>query len=152
MRCLLQLIGCRKLLTKQQHYDWGLRALKTVLGSCGSVLKVTQKNMLKDNGTLSNLEKEEEMQLVVQALRLNTLSKLTFSDCARFDSLVRDMFPGIPFTTSGYEDLTSALKESFAELELLCNDNQVRNMADLHSFLLCSCSSSLTAFYKCLLK
>merc|ERR1712136_297578 len=27
---------CRELLTPQQHYDWGLRALKTVLRGCGA--------------------------------------------------------------------------------------------------------------------
>ena len=29
---------CRELLSPQQHYDWGLRALKTVLKGCGSLL------------------------------------------------------------------------------------------------------------------
>ena len=29
---------CRELLSPQQHYDWGLRALKTVLRGCGSLL------------------------------------------------------------------------------------------------------------------
>merc|ERR1712020_33159 len=32
-----------KLLTTQQHYDWGLRALKTVLKGCGNMLKMSQK-------------------------------------------------------------------------------------------------------------
>lgn len=29
----------RELLTPQQHYDWGLRALKTILKGCGSLLQ-----------------------------------------------------------------------------------------------------------------
>jgi len=33
----------RQLLSAQQHYDWGLRALKTVLKSCGSLLQVVKK-------------------------------------------------------------------------------------------------------------
>jgi dynein heavy chain 2 len=33
----------RQLLSAQQHYDWGLRALKTVLKSCGSLLKTSKK-------------------------------------------------------------------------------------------------------------
>jgi dynein heavy chain 2 len=119
----------RKLLTKQQHYDWGLRALKTVLGGCGSALKASRKNFLKEGKSLSSaLEEGVEKELVVQALRLNTLSKLTFADCARFDSLVKDVFPGVQFITSGYEELTAALKESFSDLGLLCNENQVRHI------------------------
>ena len=35
--------------------------------------------------------------MVVQALRVNTLSKLTFADSKRFDALVRDVFPNVPF-------------------------------------------------------
>ncbi len=39
-----------------------------------------------------------EAKLVVQALRINTLSKLTFSDSMRFDALLKDIFPGMWFT------------------------------------------------------
>lgn len=30
---------CRQLLSRQQHYDWGLRALKTILGIVGPLLR-----------------------------------------------------------------------------------------------------------------
>ena len=46
---------------------------------------------------LCNAEKVDqntEAKLVVQALRINTMSKLTFSDSMRFDALLRDVFPG----------------------------------------------------------
>ena len=39
----------RELLTPQQHYDWGLRALKTILKGCGTLLKNFKKN-LKEEG------------------------------------------------------------------------------------------------------
>lgn len=38
-----------------------------------------------------------EQELCVQALRVNTLSKLTFADSKQFDSLLRDVFPGVEF-------------------------------------------------------
>jgi dynein heavy chain 2 len=34
----------RELLTTQQHYDWGLRALKTVLKGCGTLLRNAKAN------------------------------------------------------------------------------------------------------------
>ena len=36
---------CRELLTPQQHYDWGLRALKTILRGCGNLLQNARKNI-----------------------------------------------------------------------------------------------------------
>lgn len=109
------------MLSKQQHYDWGLRALKTVLGSCGLLRSRT-----KGTTALSESEVlEKEMQLAVQALRVNTLSKLTYSDSKRFDAIVKDVFIGVSFENSGHETLINALQESCTELGLQINDRQV---------------------------
>jgi len=52
---------------------------------------------LLSKSTHVQVSDEDEYKLVVQALRLNTLSKLTFADSQRFDALVRDVFPNVPF-------------------------------------------------------
>jgi dynein heavy chain 2 len=44
----------RELLTPQQHYDWGLRALKTVLKGCGSLLQQQRKSQDKDQSKNHN--------------------------------------------------------------------------------------------------
>jgi len=44
----------------------------------------------------------DEYKVVVQALRVNTLSKLTFQDSQRFDALLRDVFPKVPFEGKHY--------------------------------------------------
>jgi hypothetical protein len=59
----------------------------------------------KDSGSDAMIDSKTEAEIVVQALRLNTLSKLTFTDSVRFDDLVKDVFPGITFNTTGYEQL-----------------------------------------------
>lgn len=42
----------RELLTPQQHYDWGLRALKTVLRGSGGLLRQLKKTGMKQNGRI----------------------------------------------------------------------------------------------------
>ncbi len=71
------------------------------------------------------LDGDLEPKLVVQALRINTLSKLTFSDSYRFDSLVRDVFPNVEFKDIEYEKLAEAIREVCKELNLVINENQV---------------------------
>ncbi|KAL1260293.1 hypothetical protein QQF64_008120, partial [Cirrhinus molitorella] len=115
----------RELLTPQQHYDWGLRALKTVLRGCGSLLQLQRQsnNPLKESG------------LVVQALRLNTMSKLTFADSSRFDALVRDVFPGVDFKDVEYETLKSALLAVYEEARLEIISSQMKKALELYEQL-----------------
>uniref|UniRef100_A0A8B9SHL9 Cytoplasmic dynein 2 heavy chain 1 n=1 Tax=Anas platyrhynchos TaxID=8839 RepID=A0A8B9SHL9_ANAPL len=117
----------RELLTPQQHYDWGLRALKTVLRGCGSLLRQLKKSEVK--------QQINESHMVVQALRLNTMSKLTFADCARFDALVKDVFPGIDFKDVEYVKLTTALKQVFEEAHLEIINTQIKKALELYEQL-----------------
>lgn len=112
------LLFSRKLLSPQQHYDWGLRALKTVVAGCGSALKSAKNE--KTESTDVN-----EMSLVVQVLRLNTLSKLTFSDSTQFDLLIQDIFPDVTFLSSGYEAFVKNIRDSYKELGLVYSARQV---------------------------
>uniref|UniRef100_A0A3P8WNV8 Cytoplasmic dynein 2 heavy chain 1 n=1 Tax=Cynoglossus semilaevis TaxID=244447 RepID=A0A3P8WNV8_CYNSE len=112
----------RELLTPQQHYDWGLRALKTVLKACGSLLHQQQRKI-------------QESGLVVQALRLNTMSKLTFADCSRFDSLVKDVFSGVNFMEVEDQILTHALEQVYKEARLELIPSQLKKALELNEQL-----------------
>lgn len=61
----------------------------------------------------------------MQALRLNTMSKLTFADCSRFDALVRDVFSGVDFTDVEDQILTHALEQIYKEAQLELIPSQV---------------------------
>lgn len=74
---------------------------------------------------LCNVCLVKESGLVVQALRLNTMSKLTFADSSRFDALVRDVFPGVDFKDVEYETLRSALLAVYEEARLEIIPSQV---------------------------
>lgn len=73
----------------------------------------------------NNITMEMELELVVKSLRMDTSSKLTYSDSIKFDALVRDIFPGVSFETSGYEFLVSVLEESCVDLGIEVNRRQV---------------------------
>lgn len=106
------------LLTPQKHYDWGLRALKTVLKGCGNTLRNFRERGVQAAG-------QDEVDIVVSALRLNTLPKLPYLDSVRFNSLIRDLFGDVVFKDLGHGDLEENVRASFAELKLHVNENQV---------------------------
>ena len=119
----------RQLLSTQQHYDWGLRALKTVLKSCGSLLHSVKKQ--KNN----QVDAAAEMEIIVKSARFNTMSKLTFSDSKRFDALLKDIFPNVKITEFEYDDLKKALAQVFAEHKLIFNNIQLKKALEIYEQL-----------------
>lgn len=77
-----------QLLSKQQHYDWGLRALKAVLNSGGRLIQSMKMQGVKVTPDL-------EYEILIKAVRVNTLSKLTYQDTSKFLALIGDIFPGV---------------------------------------------------------
>jgi dynein heavy chain 2 len=86
--CLFTL--SKQLLSYQQHYDWGLRALKTILSVAGRLIFEHRTGNKGQEITL-----ETECELLIKAIRINTFSKLTFTDMRKFKSLLNDIFPGV---------------------------------------------------------
>ncbi|EDO38992.1 predicted protein [Nematostella vectensis] len=118
----------KELLSKQQHYDWGLRALKTILKGCGNLLQSHKQSGEKVNPSI-------EARVVVQALRVNTLSKLTFADSRRFDALVQDVFPGVDVKGVEYMELAEALRAAAKECNLVVMETQVKKALELYEQL-----------------
>lgn len=71
--------------------------------------------------------------MVVQALRINTLSKLTFGDSSRFNALISDVFPGIEFKDIEYEELAACIRTVCEEKSLKVNEIQVGCSAEFFS-------------------
>ena len=71
----------REQLSKQHHYDFGLRALKSVLVMAGS-LKRGSPDM-------------SEQLVLMRALRDMNLPKFVFDDVPLFLGLINDLFPGM---------------------------------------------------------
>ncbi|PRP81711.1 hypothetical protein PROFUN_10811 [Planoprotostelium fungivorum] len=108
---------CKQLLSPQQHYDWGLRPLKTILNSAGQLLQARKKRG-------EEIDLNTELRTVVQALRINTLSKLTFADVRTFNGLISDVFPGTSVEEVSYDELEAAIKSTLDERKLMHMDIQ----------------------------
>lgn len=104
----------KQLLSSQQHYDWGLRALKTILRVGGQIMADEKKKLPKDMPT--SLELEEAV--LIRSLRINTLSKLTHGDTGSFNALVGDVFPGAKVSDVAYDELEAAVREVLSEEKL----------------------------------
>eukprot|EP00753_Platysulcus_tardus_P014516 PLAT4386.4.p1 GENE.PLAT4386.4~~PLAT4386.4.p1 ORF type:complete len:4448 (-),score=2754.09 PLAT4386.4:79-13422(-) len=119
-----------QLLTPQQHYDWGLRAMKAVLNTGGKLITAS-----KEAGI--DVTAELEQELLIKAVRVNTLSKLTFADSRRFLGLVSDVFPGADSGDIAYAELEEAIKHVMTHkpFNLEWDDDQVRKMLQLKESL-----------------
>ncbi|CAN0042899.1 unnamed protein product [Ascophyllum nodosum] len=120
----------KQLLSRQQHYDWGLRALKAVLNTGGNLIQAAKRDGERINAA-------GERELLIKAVRVNTLSKLTYSDTRLFLALIGDVFPGAKSSDIPGGELEEAIREVMAAKPffLEVNDTQVRKMLQLKEAL-----------------
>ncbi|OHT05113.1 Dynein heavy chain family protein [Tritrichomonas foetus] len=90
---------CRKQLSKANHYDWGLRAMKAILSTAGK-----QKR--------AHLE-EREALLLVQCIIDCTRPRLVSNDIPLFDGIIHDVFPDVTTSKEIPEDITKYLQEAY---------------------------------------
>lgn len=128
---IVEVFNCAsKLLSHQQHYDWGLRAIRTVLHGCSNTIKRHRKNHREQGITF-----DKELELVIQALRTDTMSKLTYSDSIKFDKLLGDIFSGIQFNKIDMADLAAAARKISEELGYTTNNRQITKCVELNEQL-----------------
>ncbi|KAG5682932.1 hypothetical protein PVAND_012250 [Polypedilum vanderplanki] len=88
---------CSEQLSQQSHYDFGMRAVKSVLVMAGSLKRAAP-------------NQAEEMTLIC-ALRDSNLPKFLKDDAALFTGILNDLFPGMEFPVSVHKDLEKSIEE-----------------------------------------
>ncbi|KAJ2558174.1 dynein heavy chain [Coemansia sp. RSA 1933] len=104
---------CAEQLSQQPHYDFGLRALKSVLVSAGNLkrgrLLQQADEMDQDTVAGSSAQKQEEQGLVIQSIRETVVPKLVAQDIQLLSSLLDDVFPGVEYRPASIDKLREAI-------------------------------------------
>ena len=95
---------CSEQLSQQSHYDFGMRAVKSVLVMAGALKRASP-------------NRREEITLIC-ALRDSNLPKFLKDDAALFNGIISDLFPNIELPVVEYRDLQKAIEESMSARNL----------------------------------
>uniref|UniRef100_A0A8D3AZ06 Dynein, axonemal, heavy chain 6 n=1 Tax=Scophthalmus maximus TaxID=52904 RepID=A0A8D3AZ06_SCOMX len=95
---------CSEQLSQQDHYDFGMRAVKSVLVMAGS--------LKRENPNLS------EDVVLIRALRDSNLPKFLTDDAVLFGGILSDLFPGVCIPEHDYGVLQSTILESLVKRNL----------------------------------
>eukprot|EP00485_Elphidium_margaritaceum_P015545 CAMPEP_0202728930 /NCGR_PEP_ID=MMETSP1385-20130828/185872_1 /ASSEMBLY_ACC=CAM_ASM_000861 /TAXON_ID=933848 /ORGANISM="Elphidium margaritaceum" /LENGTH=4770 /DNA_ID=CAMNT_0049395183 /DNA_START=131 /DNA_END=14440 /DNA_ORIENTATION=- len=118
---------CKEQLSKQRHYDFGLRNILSVLRTAGANLRVELKK-----GTAGSRSRLEEM-LMMRTLRDMNLSKLVGDDVGLFNSLLRDLFPNQPDPEKAqYVEVQEALASVIAKNKLVLHASWMAKIVQLY--------------------
>jgi len=111
----------KELLSKQDHYDWGLRAIKSVLVVAGSLKR-------SDPGV-------PEEHVLMRALRDFNLPKIVTDDLTVFNGLINDLFPKIDIPRKRNLDFEQDIKKSTIACGLQAEDMFVLKVVQLEELL-----------------
>lgn len=96
-------------MSSQSHYDFGLRALKTLLVSAGGLKR---KAIMDNDGQVEGEELATlERKVLIQGACNNILPKLVADDLDVFSSILEDVFPGSSVTKIDDEKLKDKIDE-----------------------------------------
>ncbi|OAA56942.1 dynein heavy chain [Niveomyces insectorum RCEF 264] len=130
---------CAAQLSKQAHYDFGLRALKSVLVSSGGLKRARLTTHSKDkssatkpNALLDAPEDAVEPEIIVQSIRETIAPKLIKSDVAIMTGIESDCFPGVRYVPANLEALEAAVRRLAADRQLVVNDTWLTKVLQLY--------------------
>ncbi|XP_069917498.1 dynein axonemal heavy chain 9 isoform X4 [Oryctolagus cuniculus] len=112
---------CKELLSKQDHYDWGLRAIKSVLVVAGSLKR-------------GDPDRPED-QVLMRSLRDFNVPKIVTDDMPVFMGLIGDLFPALDVPRRRDPQFEALVRKAVVDLKLQAEENFVLKVVQLEELL-----------------
>eukprot|EP00957_Ditylum_brightwellii_P041494 3141944-Ditylum_brightwellii.AAC.1 len=124
--------SCELEMSKQSHYDFGLRALKTLLVSAGGLKRKALEGQVAIEGEqLSVIERE----VLIQGACNNVVPKLVAEDMAIFTKVLDNIFPGSEVAKMEDDTVKAALTNICEEHCYVTAENWLQKVLQLKQVL-----------------
>ncbi|KAI7825176.1 dynein heavy chain [Gamsiella multidivaricata] len=129
---------CDEKLSPQSHYDFGLRALKSVLVSAGNMKRDRLQELRSSNPENLTAEFERisegvpEQEILIQSIRETVVPKLVADDISILMGLLKAVFPGVEYNPVSLQPLRKAIKDICDKRRLVVGDLWMEKILQLY--------------------